>query len=145
VQLDQRGGFDEVVLALLGRDVGFDEPEVLLDGLIHHLLSDNVVEEHVELDDDAFEGATLIGCFLGHKETVLFFEDMLYFTNNMRSPNNLPVFVGIVGLFLYSLFEGFQGEDIGSLSDVTEEVVFLDDLSAFLEDLFLAFQLFWAT
>jgi hypothetical protein len=46
-----------------------------------------------------------------------------------------------VCLLLDALFEGLEGENIGGLGDVAQEVVLFDDLGALLEDLLLAFEL----
>jgi hypothetical protein len=60
LKFDKRCSFNFVVFSLFWWDIGFDKFEVLLDGFIHHLLADDVVEEHIELDDHALERVVLV-------------------------------------------------------------------------------------
>ena len=66
-----------VVLVGLWRHEGFDKVDVALDSFIYYLLSHDSVEYNVEFDDNFFYMIRFIGFLLSHKESVLFFQNVL--------------------------------------------------------------------
>lgn len=100
-----------IVLSSFGRDIGSDVLDIFLDAFVDDFLSDDSVEQYVELDYDSFQVIFFISIFLGHKEPVFFFENVLYLADYVRSPDYLPVLLRVVGLFVQSFLEPFQKKD----------------------------------
>lgn len=94
-----------VILSISRSNIRLDVFDILLNAFIDDLLSDYCVEEHIKLNDHSLEVIFLISIFFCHEEPILFFQNVLDFADNVRSPDNLPVFLRIEGLFVKSFFE----------------------------------------
>jgi hypothetical protein len=69
-----------------------DKSNIAFDSLTDNFLSDNGVEENVKLDDDFFQVVRFVSFFFSDKESVVFFQNVLDLADNMRPPDDLPVF-----------------------------------------------------
>lgn len=66
-----------IMLSRFRWNVGPDVPNILIDALSDDFLTNDSVEEHIELNDNFLEIVFLISIFFSHKETVFFFKNVL--------------------------------------------------------------------
>jgi hypothetical protein len=100
-----------VMLSSSWRDVRSDVFNILFDAFTNDLFTDNCVEEDIELNYNPLEVVLFVGVLLGHEEPILFLEDVLNLTNDVGSPNDLPVLFGVQRLFVEPLFEVVKQEN----------------------------------
>lgn len=67
---------------------------------------------------------------------------MLDLTDDVGPPDYLPVLLRVQGFLVQPLFEVLQQVGRVGLGNQTQQLVLVDDLCAFLQDLSLALQLF---
>lgn len=97
-----------IELSSFGRNVWLDVSYVLFNALTDYFVSNNSVEKDIEFDDYSFEVVFLVSIFFSHKETIFFFKNVLDLANNVRSPNNFPIFFRVKGFFVKTFLEIIQ-------------------------------------
>lgn len=84
-----------MVLVGFWRHKRLDEIHVTVNSITDYLLPDYSVEEHIKFNDHPLQMVGFISFFFSHKKSIFLFEYVLNFTDDVGSPNNLPVFFGI--------------------------------------------------
>jgi hypothetical protein len=92
----------------LWRHEGLDKADVAFNTFADDLFSDNGVKENVKLNDHFFQMVRFVGLLFSDEESVIFFQNVLDFTDDMRPPDNLPVFFRVKGFFVQPLLESIQ-------------------------------------
>ena len=83
------------MLSRLGWNVGLDVFYVFFNAFSNDFFSDDCVEEYIELDDNFLQVVLLIGVLFSHEKPIFLFKDVLDLTDDMGSPYDLPVFLGV--------------------------------------------------
>lgn len=82
-----------IKLSLFGSNIGTNVSNIFVNAFIDDLISHNCVEEHIEFYNDSFKVIFLIGILFSDEKSVFLLEYVLDFTDYMRSPDYLPVFL----------------------------------------------------